>query len=392
MANCIADFDNEDFDHLDFQVEAGGYNFDFKNYLFNALPDYFHEQDTYKNSQGQGLLQRFTQVIGLELDRKIVPKINCYLEIIDSTICEERFLHHISDTLGNPPDVFQDPAIYRNLLSYIVSVYKIKGTTKAYELFFSILGFGVDIIEYPPADGETNYDQGGNYNTGNELSIYDHDICLDCKLYSIEFYPLEGNSMVVTPAVISKLQAAIEFNEPINAKLIAFTSILRVEDNLSLGVSDSETHTIDTSTINLYDEGKQYDSEMDYDTGDDFGNDITTITFDLLVETLNDNNYRINTLFPSSIAPTGIDYSNTFLTLRGYNTQGDIIYQESGDIINPTLDIDGNIKGTLIKYLHEVESPAYFKLFGSISLGDGKASNVDITVPLVDSSHILYFL
>ena len=145
MAICNPDFNSSDFYSGDFQTTT--IDFVFQTFTQDRLPDYFRRNDTYVDENGDGLLMRYLSIFGDEIDQEIIPTIECYLNIIDAQNCDPQYLTHLSDVLGNPPDIFGDDDKYRNLLSYICSVYKIKGTKKAYELFFSLLGFDIDFYD-----------------------------------------------------------------------------------------------------------------------------------------------------------------------------------------------------------------------------------------------------
>ena len=129
MAICNPDFNSSDFSSSDFQTTTTG--FAFQTFIQDRLPDYFRRNDTYVDENGDGLLLRYLSIFGDELDQEVIPTIECYLNIIDAQNCDAQYLTHISDVLGNPPDIFGDDDMYRNLLSYICSVYKIKGTKKS---------------------------------------------------------------------------------------------------------------------------------------------------------------------------------------------------------------------------------------------------------------------
>jgi len=230
---CNADFDARDFDSQDFETTYGGYDFGFRTYLFSLLPVFFKKEDSYKDQNDKGLLERYLSVLGTELDAEVVPAIHCYLNAIDAQLCKEKFLNHISDSVGNPPDIFQDDAIYRNLLSYIVTFYKIKGTIKSYKLFFAILGFDVEIEELPHQDDDSYYDSEAGYDTGEERSRYDMNACLICYYYNIKIKPLDpAQPLVISTSTLNKLREVIYFNEPINCVLGTFTSTLDVNTNL----------------------------------------------------------------------------------------------------------------------------------------------------------------
>lgn len=237
--------------------------FTFKEFIRSLIPGYLIEKDSYKDSQGEGLFERYLVMFGEYLDDDVLVKIDSYLDITDPQICEERFLEHISDVLGNPPDVFNDIEIYRNLLSYIVSIYKIKGTKRAYELFFSLMGFAIEIEELPVLNIGSNYDQDSQYDVNPEDNLYDQNICQPCSYYIIRFYYVNDANEVLSLTTLGLLRAAIDFNEPINAKLKALVIVINLEDSIRLGVSDVEPE-IELEIIPAYDVGHLYDADIEY--------------------------------------------------------------------------------------------------------------------------------
>jgi phage tail-like protein len=230
--------------------------FNFKNFIIGNLPYYIIANDSYKDSEGKGLLERYLGVFSDYIDEDIYPQIKDYLNVIDASICDEKFLNHLSDVLGNPPDIFKNEQQYRNLLSYIVSVYKIKGTRDAYELFFSIIGFKIEIEEIQPDLETFIYDGEGLYDNPIE---YDNGRCQACSTYNIQFFPLLGDGSALNLNDIILLQAAIDFNEPINANLNTFTYILEVEDNMYITITD--TDELIGTIPELYDTGEIYDED-----------------------------------------------------------------------------------------------------------------------------------
>lgn len=230
--------------------------FKFRDLLIDNLPYYYIEKDSYKDINGKGLLERYLEVFTGYIDKELYEPINNYLEIVDASICDEKYLNHLSDVLGNPPDIFRDEQQYRNLLSYIVSVYKIKGTKDAYELFFSIIGFRIEIEEDQPDPETYIYDTTLLY---DNLETYDRNQCENCSSYSIKFYPQVGDGTVLNISDVVLLQAAIDFNEPINANLTAFSYVLELEDNLGINIID-EINPKGTAP-ELYDTGEIYDED-----------------------------------------------------------------------------------------------------------------------------------
>src|SRR6478736_1028349 len=102
----------------------------FKDWFFNKLPNYYHINDSYKDANDKGLLQRYLENIGEDIDDNILPFIDNLLDIIDPTKQANtgyKFLNTLAYTVGSPPDIFLgDPAQaekYAKLINHIVSIY-----------------------------------------------------------------------------------------------------------------------------------------------------------------------------------------------------------------------------------------------------------------------------
>ena len=229
LKNKKPDFLAADFLAADFNAVYTSEPFviDFKTYLFELLPHYFKSEDSYKDADGKGLLERYLSIFGAHIAEEIIPEIVCYLNIIDSSVCEDRFLTPLSKSLGSPPDIFQSELEYRNLLTYIVSIYKIKGTRESYELFFNILGFDIVITEIVPVSVATVNELGTRYDSENEIRYdsdnpsftYDLGTCEPCSQYDIELTPKVGTFIEINNSLRNRINQTISFNEPINAKL-----------------------------------------------------------------------------------------------------------------------------------------------------------------------------
>ena len=209
-------------------------------------------------------------VIGEELDSEVYPMIYNYLDIIDSRTAHNKYLNHISDVLGNPPDILGTNDSYRNMLRYIVSVYKIKGTSKAYQLFFSLLGYDIDIIELGSQQVLNTYDGQMKYDDNNE---YDINGCNNCTQYDIVLYRRDDLLTGVTfdDDFYNRAIEAVRFNEPINTKLRNIYVGIRVNDVMPIIINDTPNVTDVNATT--YDSGLMYDNDLEYDTstGDQIG-------------------------------------------------------------------------------------------------------------------------
>lgn len=203
----------------------------FKQFFKDIISSYIIQNDTYRDENDEGIFERYMALFGESLDEEQARHIDDYLKIIDASLCDEKYLAHISDVLGNPPDIFKSVEQYRNLLSYITNVYKVKGTVRGYKLFFYILGFDVEITNLQPVSNALQYDTGKRYDDGHK---YDEEGCQSCSFYTINIKRIDGSQYLLDANTIELFKNAIEFNEPINAKLSKFLVTVTLEDELNI--------------------------------------------------------------------------------------------------------------------------------------------------------------
>lgn len=206
----------------------------FKDFLFSRLPVYFYKNDSYKDPNNKGLLQRFTEVLGEEIDEEIVTRLEDHLSILNINNSDTKYLPHIADSLGNPPDINLDVEQYSNLLSFITSYYKIKGTVAGYDFFFSLLNLDVEIEEFPAV--KLTMDSGLKMDTTdiNSDPYKMDDNCAKCTYYDLTFTNREdkdNNIGAFTATNFQNIRLAVLYNEPINAKLLNLNQKLTFKDN-----------------------------------------------------------------------------------------------------------------------------------------------------------------
>ena len=362
MSACTPDFDSRDFNSSDFYTYVS--NLRFGETLFLNLPDYFHINDSYKDSEGRGLLQRIFQIIGDEIDQEITPEIDCYLRIIDAQVCEDRFLIPLSDSLGNPPDIFGDDDMYRNLLSYICSVYKIKGTKKAYQLFFSLMGFNIDLIEIEPegVTPEARYDNFGNYDSIDPKATYDQDFCKQCSQYDLILYQVIDSGLVWDESLYNRVLSAIKFNEPINARLRNLIFAVPINDNIIATTTD--TATTNSEVVSLYDSNADYDNEEE-STYDDEGELLPEYLLETIQLDVSKSGTAHNLIIKTPrLSLDDIDLLESRAILRAYENEV-LIYEKVGYIIDAEI-ISGNLEGKLIAA--NLPIPTYDKLLLTLNL------------------------
>lgn len=164
------------------------------NYLFGKLPYYFKENDTNKDGNDEGTLERYLEIFCAEIDNNLSPFIDEVHSIVDaealSTLSHSNpmdFLNILSDIFGNPPDLGTE-AQYITLIRHIVWILKTRGTRRALELFLTLYGYAINSLTEESAtpavydltptallydDGKI-YDPGFNFYSQWSLEITDY--------------------------------------------------------------------------------------------------------------------------------------------------------------------------------------------------------------------------
>jgi len=206
---------------------------EFRDWFFRQFPEVVQLEDSYKDSSGEGLFQRYLRTFGVELDEEIVPFITNFSDIWDYQVCEAKFLPLIAVILGSPPSFDGDADTYRKILAYAVAIYKVKGTERAYQILMGILGVTIDIIFVAPKK-KVNYDGGFIYDMEPDPELYDSE-CEYCTDYWVGY---NYNNTHAPQEVLDKMQNVICFLQPINAKFQGFIFTIGLEDTYEYPVSD----------------------------------------------------------------------------------------------------------------------------------------------------------
>lgn len=209
----------------------------FKNWLFKQLPGYFKNEDTNKDINKEGTLERYLRNFGQELDDGIYPYIKDFLNLFDTLKCQEDLLPHLSFVLGLPPNIDNTAATYRKVLEFAVAVYKIKGTKRSYEVLFNLMGLSIQIVEDPAAP-KVLYDLDVPVIYDNPTGPYQYDkTCSYCGTYTIAYN--NGSNSSVDPAILELAQSIICFLQPINAKLNGFMKRLHIRESFVLNITET---------------------------------------------------------------------------------------------------------------------------------------------------------
>ncbi len=176
------------------------------------LPDYVIDNDSYKDLDNKGFVERYLSIFGAELDEFYYNQID---EIGDQTnplnASNIAYLDLIAAGLGDLPNISQNSDHYRRILSFILSIWKVKGTKKSYKAIFYTLSvilvsldeIDVTVLHYD--DGVSTYDDG--------VTFYDEN-CPICSEYDITV-----TGPALTADIYQKLLNLVTLVEPINAHL-----------------------------------------------------------------------------------------------------------------------------------------------------------------------------
>lgn len=195
---------------------------DLREFIFNRLPYYYREHDTYKDGDDRGILERFLNVLGIEIQEEFVDKLEVFINELDPTTSADKYLDLLAFTVGSPTNILDTPEGLRERIISAISLYKVKGTAKSYKLLFNLLGYNVEIEELVPQntlyDTELEYDDGGH--------LYDATLCtIGCIQYNLYYSDgvTEGPmSSELKSAVIATIKKDLE---PLTAKLNQFEYI-----------------------------------------------------------------------------------------------------------------------------------------------------------------------
>ena len=188
-------------------------NINFSRFFWNLFPSYYKENDTNVDPTGKGTLERYMEIFGDQIDANIIPKVEQWVDILGiDAPDQDKYYNHQAYTYGNPPIAnFSDYLMYRRVLEFIVSVYKIKGTALSFEAFFRLMGYTV-LATQQPCPAAMRYDELNEYDNG---FLYDQTGC--CTCVDMELTVLGRlDFAAVTPNDIALVDLLKDFLTPIN--------------------------------------------------------------------------------------------------------------------------------------------------------------------------------
>lgn len=156
----------------------------FQQYVFTHLfPYYYKVNDTYKDKDGKGILERFIDVCSDYIDTDIIPNIDNFMDILDVDKTPDIFLNYLWEYFGYIPYAYgvltrgepytkenvarwlNNPSGFpkadtRQVLKYAISLYKIRCTADFYTVLGRFYGVRFELLENGSIDvGENQGDE-----------------------------------------------------------------------------------------------------------------------------------------------------------------------------------------------------------------------------------------
>lgn len=185
----------------------------FRDYIFSNLFDHYYKaNDTYQDSEGKGIFERFIDVCSGYFDTEVMPDIDNFMECLDVDKANPIFLNYLWEYFGFIPYAYGvltkgEPyteenlenwvkedrgfptADFRLVLRYAISLYKIRGTQGFYEILGRFYGVTFTLTEVDEGtkqavaqaigDGSVNYDTISHFDTPS--ATYDTETdCWEC--------------------------------------------------------------------------------------------------------------------------------------------------------------------------------------------------------------------
>lgn len=185
----------------------------FRDYVFSNLFDHYYKaNDTYQDSDGKGIFERFIDICSGYFDTEVMSDIDNFMDCLDVDKANPIFLNYLWEYFGFIPYAYGvltkgEPyteenlenwlkedrgfptADFRLVLRYAISLYKIRGTKRFYEILGRFYGVTFNLTEVNEDtktvviqsihDGSIKYDTISYFD--NPSTTYDTETdCWEC--------------------------------------------------------------------------------------------------------------------------------------------------------------------------------------------------------------------
>lgn len=169
-------------------------------HLINYLPFHYKERDTYKDGNGQGILEKLLEICGTYFQDNIKAEIDRSLEILDIRSTSEYYLGLLWEMLGqmpfarvgrNPRPLSLSMQQQRDLIRYTNTLLKIRGTEKFFKIMFGIFNNVSNNLAVTITSDDPGWDKDVRELTVINYPYFDTDRFEDDNISMDEYYRMK---------------------------------------------------------------------------------------------------------------------------------------------------------------------------------------------------------
>lgn len=169
-------------------------------HLIDYLPFYYKERDTYKDGNGQGILEKLLEICGTYFQDNIKAEIDNSLDILDLSSASEYYLGLLWEMLGqmpfarvgrNPGPLSLSIEQQRNLIRYTNTLLKIRGTEKFFKVMFGIFNNESNNLGITIASDDQGWEKDLRETTVINYPYFDTDSFDDDNIRMDEYYRMK---------------------------------------------------------------------------------------------------------------------------------------------------------------------------------------------------------
>lgn len=169
-------------------------------HLIDYLPFYYKERDTYKDGNGQGILEKLLEICGTYFQDNIKAEIDNSLDILGLSSASEYYLGLLWEMLGqmpfarvgrNPGPLSLSIEQQRNLIRYTNTLLKIRGTEKFFKVMFGIFNNESNNLGITLASDDPGWEEDLRETTVINYPYFDTDSFDDDNIRMDEYYRMK---------------------------------------------------------------------------------------------------------------------------------------------------------------------------------------------------------
>ena len=180
-----------------------------RNIIWSFFGTYYQRNDSYKDAQGRGLVQRYQEVLAGEMDVNFYAKLAVMTDRLHVPAeMVPQLIPYREQERGIPAALIEGVPVRRKVLRYLLRLHANRGTVWNYKFLFALMGFDCQIVEYQSTGRfDTGVFDDGRFDQYASNSG-DYDILLSST-----------PAMKIRTAMYQAILRIIDYNNPIFARV-----------------------------------------------------------------------------------------------------------------------------------------------------------------------------